>query len=165
MLTFGVCYLTFIAFPVAGPYYVLPRLENQTGFFPPIVHSILAQGASRGAAFPSSHVAGAVTVFWMTARFEKPLVPLMGTLCAGIFLGTVYGGFHYAVDALAGLVLGSLLAFAGPSVHSWLLRRSRLMPLRVRFPHRFPELVAALRRFERPIRTTASRAHRKIRES
>jgi hypothetical protein len=101
----------------------------------------------------------------MTARFEKRLVPLMGLLCAGIFFGTVYGGFHYAIDAIAGLALGSLLAIAGPPFHCWLLRRSRLSPLRVRFPHRFPELVAALRRFERPIRTTASRAPRKIHES
>jgi membrane-associated phospholipid phosphatase len=149
MLTFGICYLTFIAFPVAGPYYVLPKLANDAGIFPPIVHKLLDGGASRGAAFPSSHVAAAVSVFWMAVRFEKPLIPLVGPLCAGIFFGTVYGGFHYAVDAIAGLLLGSGVALVGPSVHSWLLRRSRLRPLKIRFPHRFPEIVSALRRSRR----------------
>ena len=144
MVTFFSCYLMFIFFPVAGPYYVFVQDKIGSGIFPPIVHRVLASGASRGAAFPSSHVAGAVAVLWMAARFERPLVPLLGTLCAGIFFGTVYGGFHYGVDALAGLGVGVLCSLAGPGIHSWLLRRARLGPLRFRFPHLFDPLVTAL---------------------
>ncbi|MBD3162767.1 MAG: phosphatase PAP2 family protein [Candidatus Eisenbacteria bacterium] len=152
MMTFLTCYLIFIFFPVEGPHYVLPRVVPENGLFPPLVHRVLESGASRGAAFPSSHVAGAVAVLWMTARFERPLVPLMGLLCAGIFFGTVYGGFHYAVDALAGLALGIAISIAGPRIHSWMLRRARLEPLRIRFPDRFRPLMTALWRFRRPIR-------------
>jgi hypothetical protein len=92
-------------------------------------------------------VAGALAVLWMTARFERPLLPLMGTLFAGIFFGVVYGGFHYGVDAIAGLVLGTACSLAGPKVHSLLLRQSRLGPLRIRFPNLFDPLIASLGRF------------------
>ncbi|MBM3286771.1 MAG: hypothetical protein FJY88_05400 [Candidatus Eisenbacteria bacterium] len=137
LLTFFTCYLIFIFFPVAGPYYVFPREASISGFFPPLVHRVLESGASKGAAFPSSHVAGAVAVFCVTLRFERELSLLMGTLALGIFLGTVYGGFHYGVDALAGLALGVVLSLVGPALHSVLLRQARLWPLSIRFPHLF----------------------------
>jgi membrane-associated phospholipid phosphatase len=70
-------------------------------------------------------------------------------LFGGIFIGVVYGGFHYGVDALAGAALGALCSIAGPRVHSWLLRRSRLGPLRVRFPHLIDEMIRSLWRFRR----------------
>lgn len=149
MLTFFTCYLIFIFFPVAGPYYVFVQDRTGSGIFPPLVHLVLGSGASRGAAFPSSHVAGAVTVFWMSARFEKPISPIMGLLCGGIFFGTVYGGFHYAVDALGGLVLGILCSLAGPALHASLLRRVRLGPMRFRFPHFAVTSVISLKRLRR----------------
>jgi membrane-associated phospholipid phosphatase len=80
----------------------------------------------------------------MTLRFERELSLLMGTLAGGIFLGTVYGGFHYGVDALAGLVVGIALSLVGPALHSVLLRQARLWPLRFRFPHLFGPIVAKL---------------------
>ncbi len=156
MVTFFTCYLIFIFFPVAGPYYIFVQDKTGTGIFPPIVHRLLAGGASRGAAFPSSHVAGAITVFWMSVRFEKPISPLMGILSAGIFFGTVYGGFHYAIDALAGLAVGILCSFAGPRIHSFLLRRVRLGPMRIRFPHLPVWSVISLRRLRRRSDATKS---------
>lgn len=144
LLTFFTCYIIYVFFPVAGPFYVLPLSAHQGGFFPPIVHRILESGASKGSAFPSSHVAAATVVFCMTLRFDRRLVGLMGTVAAGIFIGTVYGGFHYAVDAVAGLVLGVSLALVGPQLHSFLLRRTRLFPMRFRFPHLVDPLIAKL---------------------
>lgn len=157
MLTFFTCYIVFILFPVAGPYYVFPHEHRETGFFARLVYRIIDSGASRGTAFPSSHVAGAVTVFCMTIRFEKPLIPLMGILCAGIFFGTVYGGFHYGVDALTGLTVGVSISLLGPRVHSFLLRRARLRPLRIRFPHLFRPLVAQLWSLRKPSGRVSSR--------
>ena len=144
LLTFFVCYLIYIFFPVAGPYYVFPRPGTDSGFFPPLVHRILESGASRGAAFPSSHVAASIAVFCMSARFDRRLMGLFGVVAAGILVGTVYGGFHYAVDALAGGALGLLLALVGPRFHSFLLRRARLWPMRFRFPHLVDPLIAKL---------------------
>lgn len=135
MLTFFVCYLTFIAFPVAGPRYVFAEPVPSSGFFAQITHKLLSANSSRGTAFPSSHVAAATAVLIMAIRFEKGLVPVMAPLAAGIFFGTVYCGFHYGVDALAGLLVGVALGAAGPRVHAFLLRRARFSPLRFRFPH------------------------------
>lgn len=55
MTTFVVCYLVFLFFPVAGPYYVFPRpdpwfLDN---VFARAVYDTLATGSSYGAAFPA----------------------------------------------------------------------------------------------------------------
>jgi membrane-associated phospholipid phosphatase len=144
LLTFFTCYIIYIFFPVAGPYYVFPPSGNSTGFFPPLVHRILESGASKGAAFPSSHVAASIVVFCMALRFDRRLAGLMGVIAAGILVGTVYGGFHYAIDALVGLVLGVSLALLGPSFHSFLLRRARLSPMRIRFPHLVDPLIAKL---------------------
>jgi membrane-associated phospholipid phosphatase len=144
LLTFFACYLTYIFFPVAGPYYTFPHISNGVGFFPPLVHRILESGASKGAAFPSSHVAAATVVFCMTVRFERRLMGLMGVIAGGIFVGTVYGGFHYAIDAVCGLAVGVVFALLGPGFHSFLLRRARLSPMRIRFPHKVDPLIAKL---------------------
>jgi membrane-associated phospholipid phosphatase len=159
MLTFFTSYLFFIFFPVAGPYYAFLR-EPVTGrpeIFAPIVHHFIENGASRGTAFPSSHVAGALTVLWMTARFERPLLPLMITLFTGILVGVVYCGLHYGVDAIAGVMLGAACSMLGPHVHSWMLRRARLGSLRVRFPHLIGPLIASLWRFRRTDRGVSRR--------
>ena len=152
LLTFSVCYMTFIFFPVAGPYYVFVQDKVGSGVFSPIIHRLLASGASKGTAFPSSHVAAAVTVFFLTLRFERRLAFLVGPICVGIFFGTVYGGFHYAVDALAGLVVGATCALIGPGLHAWLLRTARLGPLRFRFPHLFDPIVRPIWRLKRPVK-------------
>ncbi len=144
LLTFFTCYIIYVLFPVAGPYYMFPHDAHGTGFFPPLVRRILESGASKGAAFPSSHVAASVVVFCMTLRFDRRLAGFMGVLAGGIFVGTVYGGFHYAVDAVAGLILGVPLALLGPHIHSFLLRRARLSPMRIRFPHLVDPLIAKL---------------------
>src|ERR1051325_2019889 len=58
---YAVCYLVFVFFPVAGPYYTFPRpaawfLDNGPAR---LVYRLLRGGRSFGAAFPPSHVAAA----------------------------------------------------------------------------------------------------------
>ncbi len=127
------CYLIFIFFPVRGPYYTFPPL-NLPGFFPAVVRAYL-KGAAVGAAFPSSHVANAITVAVMGHRFSRRLSYALIAMAIGIAVATVYGGFHYAIDALCGLVFGLTGAFLGPQLHAALLRRNRLGNIHFRFPH------------------------------
>jgi len=112
MSTFVLCYLAFIFFPVAGPYYVFPRpsewfLANPAAR---LVYDTLAEGSSYGAAFPSSHVAASVAAAVTTGMGSRRLgfVLLVPTLL--LTLGVVYCQMHYAVDALAGLVVGGVIA-------------------------------------------------------
>ena len=62
MATFILCYLVFLFFPVAGPYYQFPRPASWfTDNLPArLAYQALASGSSYGAAFPSSHVAAAL---------------------------------------------------------------------------------------------------------
>ena len=59
MATFLACYLFFIFFPVAGPYYEFERPEGLFVRNLParMVYGTLALGSAYGAALPSSHVA------------------------------------------------------------------------------------------------------------
>jgi membrane-associated phospholipid phosphatase len=112
MTTFVVCYLAFIFFPVAGPYYVFPRPQEWFLANPAarLVYDTLAEGSSYGAAFPSSHVAASVAAALTAAMGSRRLgiVLLVPTLL--LTIGVVYCQMHYAVDALAGLMVGGVVA-------------------------------------------------------
>lgn len=114
MTTFVVCYLVFIFFPVAGPYYMFPRpspwfLENAAAR---LVYDTLAEGSSYGAAFPSSHVAATVAAALAAASGSRRLglLLLWPTILLGV--GVVYCQMHYGVDALSGLIVGVVIALA-----------------------------------------------------
>jgi len=112
MTTFVICYLVFMFFPVAGPYYVFPRPAAWFVANPAarLVYDTLAEGSSYGAAFPSSHVAASVAAV-ITAGMGSRRLGLALLLPALLLtVGVVYCQMHYAVDALAGLVVGGLVA-------------------------------------------------------
>jgi membrane-associated phospholipid phosphatase len=121
MTAFYLCYVVFLFFPVAGPRYLFPRADNPATRLPivALIHRLLAGGSSWGTAFPSSHVAAGLTVALATFRACRPLGVALLPLALLLSLGTVYGQFHYALDALAGAaVAGVVYAFrrrlAGP---------------------------------------------------
>lgn len=111
MSAFVFCYLWFVFFPVAGPYYMFPRptgvmLDNPMAR---LVYATLANGGSYGAAFPSSHVAAttsAVVGAWIGDRRLGALLVVPALLLA---IGTVYCHMHYAIDASTGLLVGVLV--------------------------------------------------------
>ena len=114
MTTFVLCYLAFIFFPVAGPYYVFPRPAAWFVANPAarLVYDTLAEGSSYGAAFPSSHVAATVAAALTAAMGSRWLGFLLVVPTLLLSIGVVYCQMHYAVDALAGLAVGALVAAA-----------------------------------------------------
>ena len=118
MLTFFAHYFFFIYFPVQGPRYLFPAptgvIEN--GFMYQLAHRILEAGSSRGAAFPSSHVGVSFAQTAMCFVLLKRWSPLLFILSTGLAVGAVYGGFHYATDAVTGFVFGLLLFVVAPRV-------------------------------------------------
>jgi membrane-associated phospholipid phosphatase len=111
MVVFVACQLLFIAFPVAGPfhYYPPPDPRSMGRLFPPMVHAVLHAGSSVGTAFPSSHCAVAATCWIAVWGRSRGATILLAAIVPALTVGTVYGGFHYAVDALAGWALALLL--------------------------------------------------------
>jgi membrane-associated phospholipid phosphatase len=112
MGTFYICYVAFLVFPVRGPRHLFEPAVNAAIAVPPAVlaHAILHAGAAWGAAFPSSHVAAVWTMGLVAARVWRGLGYVLLPMAALVTLGTVYGQFHYAVDALAGILVAVVVA-------------------------------------------------------
>ena len=132
-------YVIFIFLPVAGPqyYYLATGLDTiAQGIFPNIGHyfethsealpapgyadgvfyKLLLQAHAAGerptAAFPSSHVGVTTLLLWQAwatrnRRFFWSLVPF-GLL---MFFATFYIQAHYAIDAIAGLFVGTAMYY------------------------------------------------------
>lgn len=123
-VAFFACYAVFLVFPVAGPHYSFAPADNAATAVAParLTYRLLDAGAAWGTAFPSSHVAVSAVAAACALRFRRGLGLVLAPLAILLALGTVYGQFHYALDALAGLlvaaaVLASVLRgnMAGPS--------------------------------------------------
>jgi len=129
------CYVAFMFFPVAGPRYAFPLADNAATHVWPAraTQWLLNWGDSWGAAFPSSHVAGAVVATVCAIRFSRALGLVLLPWTIGLVFGVVYGQFHYAVDVLAGLAVaaGVLVALR---VESWRVRPLETQPYRDRPP-------------------------------
>lgn len=116
MLTFFAHYIVFIFFPVQGPRYLFPAPDGALadGLLFRLTHSVLETGSSQGAAFPSAHVGVAFAQAVLALRYLPRLAPWLFVISGALAVSTVYGGFHYAVDALAGLVLALMCVGVAP---------------------------------------------------
>lgn len=114
-VTFYLCFTIFLIFPVAGPRYCFPPARNPATAtaVAAFTHEILESGSAWGTAFPSSHVAAALVAALSGGRGWRPLGLILVPLVVLLALGTVYGQFHYAVDALCGGILGGLVLAVG----------------------------------------------------
>jgi uncharacterized membrane protein YvlD (DUF360 family) len=114
-VTFYLCYVGFLLFPVAGPRYAFPLATNAATAIAPAVllQRILNVGAAWGTALPSSHVAVALVSSLHAGRSRPILGVLFVPLALLLTLGTVYGQFHYAMDALSGMALAALVLALG----------------------------------------------------
>lgn len=110
-VTYLVCWVTFITIPVEGPRYLWAApIDVPDGPVRRLTLSLLAAGSSRGAAFPSSHMAIATAVTVMSYRWLPRHAAPYSVVTLLIGVGAVYGGFHYALDMVAGAILGGAVA-------------------------------------------------------
>ena len=106
----SVIHLTvFVFFPVLGPRYLfgppVPEVLGQGPLYR-FTHGLLEWGSSPGAAFPSAHVAVAVSQAVIAARWLPRWAPWIAVVTVLLSISTVYGGFHYLLDALVGGAVG-----------------------------------------------------------
>ena len=119
LVTYLTCFLFYLAFPVYGPQALADPTHTAApgGFFHDLVEGARRAGDSPGTAFPSSHVAGAVTMAWLAWRFlPRGWAAALSFAAMWIGLATVYTRNHYAIDA----VLGFLWAIP---LQAWLVPR------------------------------------------
>ena len=144
---FYVCYLIYIFTPVMGPRifhrtingYQLP-MEVQPAVVPTIPASLRAGPffqimawiyetfEASGAAFPSSHVAVAITTLFFSFQYLPRIRVAHLVVVVLLCLSTVYCRYHYAVDVAAGIVTAALLVPLGNWLYSRLRRPSEAAP-------------------------------------
>ena len=107
-IVYGICFVVYAFFPVDGPRYLIGPAAAPDGPVRRFVLALLERGSSRGTAFPSSHVAASVVSALCALRYERRVGVVVSVMAGALTLATVYGGFHYAVDALVGVFLGTL---------------------------------------------------------
>lgn len=110
-IAFHTCNFLFLFLPARGPD-LLPGADFHRGgyVFTPLMRFIY-RFEIPGAFFPSSHVALTAVVLWY-ARHLGPRQWVFHVLGISLILSTVYCGYHYAVDALGGLVVAAAAIFA-----------------------------------------------------
>jgi membrane-associated phospholipid phosphatase len=120
IVVYGICFITYALFPVDGPRYLVGAAAAPEGPIRSFVLTLLDRGSSRGTAFPSSHVAASVVASLCALRHQRRVGIVVSTVTVLLTVATVYGGFHYAVDVLAGVILGGV---------AWLVAEGALEPL------------------------------------
>lgn len=115
---YAACFVAYVLMPVDGPRFLFGPSQAPSGPFRSAALRLLEAGSSRGTAFPSSHVAASVVAAICALRFQPRIGAVTLLLALGVAIGAVYGGFHYAVDVVAGFAAG-LLCVAG----TWAVER------------------------------------------
>jgi membrane-associated phospholipid phosphatase len=119
--TFCSYMLIFIFFPVVGPLDDRFLRFYSHGFLGPFIDFLYATGDSAGGAFPSSHIGEAVVVYFLLRPKSPSIRFVFIGVIAGLTISTVYGSFHYGIDATAGLISGPLLYL----LWSWIYGKMR----------------------------------------
>jgi len=122
-LAYTACFLLYAVAPTAGPMFMFPRYvgENAHGLFRTVNDFLRETGDAAGTAFPSSHVAGIVTLAWVAWRHLPRPVAFAATVSAlGVAPATVYTQNHFVLDAIVGAAIGVGLQLAVAPVLAWL---------------------------------------------
>jgi membrane-associated phospholipid phosphatase len=110
--TFYVFYLMFISLPVLGAETIGLPPSALDGPFTRIMKAIFDNFEKGGAAFPSSHVGIAVLVLIFAFRhLSRKVAWVFAVFCVSLSFATVYCRYHYAIDAIAGLITGIVLTY------------------------------------------------------
>jgi membrane-associated phospholipid phosphatase len=134
-----VMYTTYVLqsiFPVQGPIYNDPAIGHHivAGPISAFAANFLSNADVPGSAMPSGHIAGTISVLFLTWQMFRKAFWVTAPLWISLCIATVYGHFHYAVDGLAAIMLAIVgVFFAGPAIYCRL------------FPDLVPESIAQRR--------------------
>ncbi|MDE0016521.1 MAG: phosphatase PAP2 family protein [Candidatus Poribacteria bacterium] len=110
-LAFNLSLLCYPFLPTTGPRYLFEKIQGplSEGFCFRLAHLAVSRGSSKGTAFPSSHISLSVTVLLCALRYDSTAFLMLLPMCVGLTLGTIYGRFHYVIDAIAGAILAGIV--------------------------------------------------------
>jgi len=118
---FFICYLIFNLLPVVGGRFLPGMMEAtqtyQHGPFTHIMAYIYNNTPHLGGAFPSSHVAIAVTVNISAFKYNKITGWLILPIVFLLTISTVYCHYHYFIDTIFGVIFGIGFYFLGNKLY------------------------------------------------
>ncbi len=125
-LAFYLSFIGFLIFPAVSPRVTLAQLQVgplQGGWLLGILGWVQGFGGIYGGAFPSSHVTVAFATLLSSYRYQRRVFWLLLPFVLGLAVSTTYCRYHYAVDAIAGALLGMAAVVIG---HKLFLRWERV---------------------------------------
>jgi membrane-associated phospholipid phosphatase len=107
-------YLLFYLIPVLSPAMVdslqTPQTRSYSGYIvAAFTRAVQAHAAVRGGTFPSSHISEALIWALVAFRYNRRVGAALLAGVPAVAVSTVYLNYHYALDPIAGLLLGALL--------------------------------------------------------
>jgi membrane-associated phospholipid phosphatase len=110
-LSYYISFIIFLFIPAESPRVTLAHLQGgpmQGGPLLGVLRWLQGFGGIHGGAFPSSHVAAACAVLISTYIYERRVFRILLPFVLGLAISTTYCRYHYAVDALAGFLVGAV---------------------------------------------------------
>lgn len=106
-LAYLACFLLFILVPASSPRFYFEGIAPESGlFFRRLMNLVEISAQYRGGSFPSAHCAAGTVMLYFSLQAGKKVTMVVIPLIILFFVSTVYGQYHYAVDVLAGVVIG-----------------------------------------------------------
>ncbi len=108
-LTYFISYLGFLIYPIAGPLFYQPQIYNNplSGYIFTYFGEWIRQNAHYpGGNLPSPHCAAGTIMLTMLWKYNKYFFYVLLPIILLLYLSTVYGRYHYAMDSFTGILLG-----------------------------------------------------------
>jgi len=113
-------YLIFGIFPSAGPQFffsAVDRTPPDAYVFDKIMHFIIKNGDQPTGAFPSSHVGISVIILLLSKKSVPIFFRIAWPFVIILILSTVYIKAHYAIDAIAGIIIAPIILYIASQLY------------------------------------------------
>jgi len=116
-------FIGYILFPAVGPRYAITSLyavSLEGSFITDWVRDGLnAIEHNRRDCMPSGHTQIALTVLYLSYRYERVLFKILLPVVCGLIVSTIYLRYHYVVDLMVGAAIAVATMIAGPRLYRW----------------------------------------------
>lgn len=119
VFSYLVCYSVFLIFPIASPIFYQPEYyayRFEAGLFTRLAELLHVNQHYPGGAFPSPHCTATMVMTLLLYRYNRSVYYLTLPTMLLIFISTVYGGFHYVADSIAGILVALIVWRYAPSL-------------------------------------------------
>lgn len=111
-LAYFLSYLGFLIYPIAGPLFFQPEVYKtplEGGLFTYFGEWIRTNAHYPGGNLPSPHCAAGTVMLVMLYKYNKNVFYVILPIILLLYISTVYGRYHYAMDGVIGIILALII--------------------------------------------------------